>query len=240
MTTADQDPLTFIKPFSPINQIDRKYHSQLAHHLQLQSFAKDELIIRKSGSPKLMHFLVTGSVEIRESFDKRYLYSADQSDNNAPLENRLSASCNVKASDDCLVLVANTEPVDQLLTWGQDYTIFYLDEGDVSIADDDMIDDNYQEDWDNVFIRSNLASNLSNSVIHQIMSQLDDISVAKGEPIVKANTFGDYFYVIKQGRAIVETAKDGPFKGNALRSTPAITLVMRPWWRKPPAMPQLA
>lgn len=211
--TITQDPLTYIKQFSPINQIDRKYHSQLTGHLRLQNFAKGELIIRKAGNSKLMHFLVEGSIEVRESFDKRYSHHASDAANEGSIESRLAASCNVKASDDCLVLVANTEHIDQLLTWGQDYTIFYLDEGDVSIADDDMIDDDYQEDWDNVFIRSNLASHLSNSVIHQIMSQLEDVIVAAGEPIVKANTDGDYFYVIKQGRAIVETATEGPFKG---------------------------
>ncbi len=218
--TATQDPSTYIPQFSPINQIERKYHSQLASQLRLQSFAKDELIIRKTGNPKLMHFLVEGTVEIRESFDKRHVHSATNANNQNSLESLLSSNCNVKASDDCLVLVANTEYVDQLLTWGQDYTIFYLDEGDVSIADNTMIDDDFHEDWDNVFIRSNLASHLSNSVIHQIMSQLEDVIVAADEPIVKANTYGDYFYVIKTGRAIVETAADGPFKGERFQLNP--------------------
>ncbi len=218
--TADQDPLSYIKQFSPINQIDRKYHSQLSGHLRLQTFDKGELIVRKTGSSKLMHFLVEGSIEIRESFDKRHLHHASDSHNEDSIESRLASRCNVKASEDCLVLVANTEHIDQLLTWGQDYTIFYLDEGDVSIADTDMIDDDYHEDWDNVFIRSKLASHLSNSVIHEIMSQLEDVIVAAGEPIVKANSYGDYFYVIKKGRAIVETATDGPFKGERFQLNP--------------------
>ena len=76
-TTCHQDPLAYVQQFNPLKQIERKYHSQLADHLRLQSFAKDELVIRKSGNPKLMHFLVAGTVEIRESFDKRYTFHAE-------------------------------------------------------------------------------------------------------------------------------------------------------------------
>ena len=206
-------PDAFIAKFSPLNQVASKYHSQLASHLRLVKVKAGAGIIQQDKNSKLLHFLVRGKVEIRESFDIRYPIDHNDQDADLSLESRLQNRSSVKAVSDCIILVANNDKVDQLLTWGQDYTIFYLDEGDVSLKDDDLIDDDFQEDWDNVFIRSNLAANLSNIVIHQLMSQLENVEVKARQVIVKAHSPGDYFYVIKQGRAEVQTDSNGPFRG---------------------------
>lgn len=211
--TQHQDPQAFIELFSPLNQVSRKYHPQLATKLRLQSVAAGETIIRKSRNQKLLHFLVDGTVELRESFDKRFDLNHTQPQCKKALESQIADRTSVKAKEDCLVLIANTEHIDQYLSWTQDYTIFYLDEGDISLNDDDLIDDDFQEDWDNVFIRSPLAANLSNRVIHELLTQLEDIYVHKGETIVKAKSRGDYFYIVKEGTAQVQTDSSGPFKG---------------------------
>ncbi len=213
-------PRALIEKFSPLNQVASKYHSQLASHLRLIKVKAGKGIIKQDKHSKLLHFLVEGQVEIRESFDIRYPFSHDDQDSDLSLESRLQSRSSVKATTDCAILVANTEKIDQFLTWGQDYTIFYLDEGDVSLKDDDLIDDDYQEDWDNVFIRSNLASNLSNAVIHQLMSQLENMPVKANEVIVKAHSPGDYFYLIKQGSAEVQTDANGPFNGECFKLGP--------------------
>ena len=210
---SKNSPRALIARFSPLNQVASKYHSQLASHLRLIKVKAGAGIIKQDSHSKLLHFLVQGKVEIRESFDIRYPFQHDDQDSDLSLESRLQNRSSVKAISDCIILVANNDKIDQLLTWGQDYTIFYLDEGDVSVKDDDLIDDDFQEDWDNVFIRSNLAANLSNTVIHQLMSQLENIEVKARQTIVKAHSPGDYFYLIKHGRAEVQTDINGPFKG---------------------------
>lgn len=210
----------FIEKFEPLKHISHKYHSQLSHQLRLITVTSGTTIVRKSSNPKHLHFLLKGSVELRESFDLRSMLDSSAAECARALENQSLAKCSIKALEDCQLLVANAEHIDQLLAWSQDYSIYYLDEGDLSVADDEMIDDDYQEDWENVFIRSNLATNLANTVIHQIMSQLEDISVNKGETIIKANSPGEYFYLIKEGSAVVQTADRGPFKGERFRLQP--------------------
>ncbi|MEE8059857.1 MAG: cyclic nucleotide-binding domain-containing protein [Pseudomonadales bacterium] len=211
------DPLALIKQFTPLKQVSRKYHQQLATHLRLITVKLGETIIRKSRNTKLVHFLVKGSVEIRESFEVRYSLSHDDTRCENPLETRLQDRSSVKALEECTLLVTHTDQVDQYLTWSQDYTIFYLDEGDFSLRDDDLIDDDFQEDWDNVFIRSPLAANLSPAVIYQLMSRLEDVPVNAGDTIVKTHSPGDYFYIIKQGTVEVQTEATGPFKGESFK-----------------------
>lgn len=215
-----KDPRALIQRFSPLNQISQKYHSQLASQLRMIKVRQGDTIIAKSRNTKLLHFLVVGKVDIRESFENRYTIDDKDSSGQQPLEASLAERGSAKAASDCLILVANTDQVDQYLTWSQDYNIFYLDEGDLSVTDQDLIDDSFQEDWDNVFIRSKLAANLSNRVIHEVLSQLEDVEVKSNEVIVKANSIGDYFYVLKEGVAEVQTESKGPFKGACFKLNP--------------------
>ncbi|MFA7553051.1 MAG: cyclic nucleotide-binding domain-containing protein [Spongiibacteraceae bacterium] len=207
------DPLTFVKQFSPLDRVDKKYYSNLSKQLTLQQVKKGTTFIKKKRQQDVLHFLVEGNVEIRKSFDQRISQSAKDKQSRKAIETRLPPESSVKALEDCLILsISNTE-LSQLLPAPQHYTIDFLDSGDIPLDDDQLIDDDYQEDWDNRFIRSNLATNLPSTVIQQLFSQLEDIPTLAGETIVKANTPGDYFYIIKRGSAIVTTAIEGPYEG---------------------------
>ena len=215
-----KDPLVFINQFSPLNQVAKTYHPQLKQHMHLQQVAKGKTIVRKSSSQQLLHFLVSGRVEFRISFDHRLEVDASNSMNQQSLESSTRENTTVKALEDCVVLVVKRDQLDLLLINKEEYAINFLDNGELSLAGDDLIDDNYQEDWDNNFILSSLATHLPNTVIHQLFSQLENIAVSKGNTIIKANSPGDYFYIIKTGSAIVETEINGPFKGEIFTLSP--------------------
>lgn len=208
-----KDSRDLIKRFSPLYQIDHKYHSKLASELKLITVKPGDSIIRKSRNPKQLHYLVSGTVEVRASFDNRFNIHHQQPICGKALEYAVGARASVKAQDECVLLVTNADQIDQYLSWSQDHTIFYLHESEITIDDQDLIDGESMEDWDNVFIRSKLAANLSNQAIHQILSQLEDIEVKAGQCAVRANSPGDYFYIIKQGTAEVQTMAQGPYKG---------------------------
>lgn len=216
-TSIPSDSAKLIHRFSPLNNIAPKYHAELAQGMKVEAITAGKTLFKKNQlqnkNDDLLHFLIEGSVEIRESFDKRQLLDSTDKNTNAPLQSYLPKSGSVKANSDCQILVVNNVLLDQLLEMGQDYAVYYLDEGEVSLSDDALIDDNFQEDWDDVFIRSHLASNLPNQITHQLISQLEDITVTANEQIVQAKSPGDYFYVVKKGTASVLTAANGPFKG---------------------------
>ena len=197
-----------------------RYHSQLCDRLISKTFRRGELIIRKSHDRALSHFLVSGKVEIRESFELRYELDATDSRCREALEKGIHHRATVRAADDCEVLIAHNEYVDQLLSWDQDFTIFYLDEGDLALGEHDLIDDSFHEDWDNRFIQSALAANLSNLSIHKLLSALEDVDVRANDVVVRQNSRADYFYIIKQGTASVVTDPHGPFQGQAFELSP--------------------
>lgn len=207
------DPIKLLTQFNPIKQIASKYHQQFAKLLQLIHLAPGDCIIRKSGSNQDQHFLVDGRVEIRESFEKRYQFSHLDKQCQRSLQSQIAKRSSVKAIEHSILLVADNEQIEQYLSWSQGYAIFHLDDGDISIGADQPIDDNYQQDWDTAFVSSPLAANMSNYAIHHLLSKLEDISVKRGDVIVKAHSPGDFFYIVKIGDAEVQTAQSGPYQG---------------------------
>ena len=208
----------FIGQFNPLNQVPKKYHSQLVSNLRLVTIVPGDKFIRKSKQSTESHFLLKGRVEIRESFDNRYpITNHDQ--RKVALEEQVGTNGTIKALTPCVLMVINNEAINQYLVWNDDYGVYHLNDGDVAVNDDDLIDDNYQEDWENVFIQSKLAANLSNAAIHKLMSQLEDVPVKADKSIIKARTDGDYFYIIKKGFAQVQTEQRGPFEGQTFNLT---------------------
>jgi len=210
---------TYIERFRPLSDVSPKYHSQLADTLSIKQVNNGDPIIRKSNNPDISHFLIEGSIEIRQSFDHRFSISHDSPQCQFSLESQLEERGSVKATQDCTVLVVNTQKLDGFLESSQEMTMTYLDEEHLSLETETMIDDDFNEDWDDVFIRSPLAENLPSMIIHQLFSQIEDTQVNSGECIVKSHSMGDYFYVIKQGIAEVQTAPKGPFKGITIELT---------------------
>lgn len=205
--------------FYPLNQVDSKHYDQLCGKSRLEIIEPNGLIIRKTRTPNTQHFLVKGNIEIRESFEHR-----NQRDNEDPrclkaLEHELAERSTVKALDECVVLVTDIKQVEQLISLNDNYAIYHLDEGELPLPDTAIIDDSFQEDWDNVFIQSPLAANLSHTAIHQLFSRFEEIEVSEGETIVKQNSPGDYFYIIKQGHAEVKTDASGPYEGASFSLT---------------------
>ena len=202
-----------IKQLSPINEVASKHFDRLMDAITMIGVEKDEPIVRKSRQTEHLHFLLSGEVEIRESFENRRIMGAYSDQCHLALEKIALGKTTVKATDYCQLMQVDTSKLEQMLSWSQESSVHYLDDYELQVEDNALIDDEFQEGWENVFIMSNLAANLSNAAIQQLMSQLEDVEVDEGEQIIQASTPGDYFYVIKKGKASVTTEANGPYQG---------------------------
>ena len=210
---------SLFEKFSPLNEIDAKHIQALSEKSRLDIIEPGGLIIRKTKNHTAQHFLVKGTIEIRESFEHRTQMTHEDPRCTKAMEHELADRSTVKALDECVVLVTDVTQMEHLLSLNENYSIYHLDQGELPLPDTAIIDDSFQEDWDNVFIQSPLAANLSNTAIHQLFSSFEEITVSHGDIIVKQNSPGDYFYIIKQGQAEVHTDPYGPYKGDTFTLT---------------------
>jgi len=215
-TVATADLSRYLSRFNALQNIAPKYCSQFAATLKVEQLKRGATIVRKAKLDNELHFLLEGSIEIRRSFDQRQVLDHLSPECRNSLESLLPDSGSIKASDDCQVLVADAQQLAKILDWTQDVSTFYLNSDALSMEADVKISDDYLEDWDSAFIQSSLAANLPSAAIHQLFAQLQDIPVAAGDIVVADQSDADYFYIIKQGSALVHTPLQGPLKGKII------------------------
>jgi len=209
-TSFDTDLKKYIELFSPLDKIDRRYRSQFAETLAIEDINKGSTVLRKDKTSKKCHFLVKGSVEIRASFDNRLRIDHDTPQCRNSLESMLNSDKgSIKALSDCSILFVDNAKLEQALTVGALYT----NAVERSLESEIKINDNLSPDWDTNFVESPLAENLPSIAIQQLFTQLEEIQVNVGDVIVKNQSRGDFFYVIKTGIAEVRTELKGPYKG---------------------------
>jgi len=214
--TATADLGHYLSRFNALQNIAPKYRSQFAATLTKKQIESGTTIVRKSKADNELHFLLEGTIEIRRSFNQRQTLNQQSDQCRNSLESLLQDSGNIKASTDCQVLVADARQLEKIMDWTQEVSAFYLNTTALSLEPEVRISDDYSEDWDSAFIKSPLAANLPSAVIHQLFAQLQDIEVSAGDVVVKDQSNADYFYIIKQGSALVQTPLQGPLKGKTI------------------------
>lgn len=168
------------------------------------------------------HYLIEGEVEHRVSFDHRKDISTCDSASSNPLEEFLNEGGSIKAGEACCILVVNVSDVDEFLSWSQsqEFKVVHMDENYNGAMDEEIINDDFEDDWTECFLKSQLAANIPAATMINMFSSLEDIEVEVGDEIIKENTPGDYFYIIKKGYAEVKTNPHGPFKGEVFTLSP--------------------
>lgn len=203
-----------ISRFFPLNLIEEQFHDQLKQNTIISTVKAGEIITKKVKDSSLKHYLISGSIEVRVSFDTRFQFSCDDERCQFPLEDNIEKQGTIRAKEDSKLLIINNEVIDQLKAWSQSYDYEIVHLHNISdIKNDTLIDDVSDADWTNLFIQSPLASNLSASDLHKLFTRMEIREVKSGEEIVQQNTDGDYFYIIQAGTAEVKTDSNGAYKG---------------------------
>jgi len=198
----------------PLSLISAQYLPQLQEKvLRIEHAAKDTLIKSQPSVSKLYHYLLRGSIERRISFADRMTmtYSEQESWCLNPLEDLITEhGGSIRALSPCELLAVSRRYIDELLTSSQTQSldVVHLETGAEILIDDDLVDD-----WTEIFLQTPLAAHLEPKALHELFSRLQDREVEAGELIIKENSRGDGFYLLKKGLAQISCGR-----GGALRS----------------------
>ena len=196
-------------------------HDSLLKAFSCQEFLKGSVLIKKGSiQSELLHFLLVGRVELRHSFDDRAQLESSDLANCHALNVSVGKTTTVRALSDGVLISISRGELANILAQGNHYGIIQIDTAEEGITADELIDDNFEKDWQTCFIQSPLAMNLPHEAIMQLLSVMEDFEVKAGQEIVKAQTEGDYFYLIKSGEVIVSTEDGGPYQGASITLEP--------------------
>lgn len=65
------------------------------------------------------------------------------------------------------------------------------------------VQEDHDDDWVTTLLNSPIFQRLSPANLQQLLRNLEEIEVVKGQPIIRQDEPGDYYYVIKKGRCVL-------------------------------------
>lgn len=208
-----------VKKFIPLNRIADQHLEELMDHCDQKSVSIGGIALKQRDNDQYKYFLIRGKIEVRRSFHERVYLDQDSVECLKPLNELLSGSGVVRAKSNCQILRVDNVIMEKLLSWsvGDDYQIAHLEEGDSSLDYyDKAIDDDYESDWTETFLQSPLAISLTTNAISDLFRRMEDVEVSAGQVIIEQHKPGDYFYIIKEGEAVVTLDVHGPQKGETV------------------------
>ncbi|WP_339671359.1 cyclic nucleotide-binding domain-containing protein [Dasania marina] len=203
-----------VQTLYPLNVIAEHLLDKLLEQVKLKHPKLGSTIIKRGDdSASYYHYLLAGEAEHRISFEQRQQLTTANSCN--PLDELLAQGGTIKAGPDCAILTVSRAVVEQFLSWSesQAFRVVHMDDDPEVELGDVAIDDDYEDDWSEVFLKSPLAAHIPAATMMQLFSVMEDVALKQGEVVIKEHSPGDYFYLLKQGTAQVLTSTGGPFKG---------------------------
>ena len=207
--------LDVLQHFHPLTLIPEKHLDRVLEGAAIVRLGKNQFLFRKSPSPDTSYFLLSGEVEIRESFEHRNVVDATGSQARFPLEEQCRGGASVKAQKDAVVLTLKRDAIDQLIASSDDgggFDVVLVSDADERL-EEARFDDEYSEDWMARLLESPLMSHLSANNIQRCFIELERVPMKSGDVVVQSGTRGEHFFILMQGEARVMTDEAGPFKG---------------------------
>jgi len=207
--------LEVLKRFHPLTLISEKHLDRVLEGASVVALPKGQFLFRKTPQPELSYFLLSGEVEVRESFENRNVVEAGGSQARFPLEDLCRNGASVRALKDATVLTLTRDGIDQMMASSDEAGGFDV----VLVADADerleeaRFDDEYSEDWMARLLESPLMSHLSATNIQRCFIELARVPMKAGDEEIQAGTRGEHFFILIEGDARVYTEESGPYKG---------------------------
>lgn len=182
------DRLSLCEPFK---RLDDDVTRALLEKADIRTIKTGDTIVEKSRNFSIFQYLLEGNAEIRNSFFERDEFSAEDNRAFKALELLCEPGIPINASNDCLVAKFFKSEVEAAIAGN-------------SASKPEASKPKVNNDWMELFLMSPLVSHLDATGISELMANIKDIPVKKGQLVIKPGVPGDCFYVIKEGTALVK------------------------------------
>lgn len=189
----------------PLNGLGPDNLQELAGKVELAKIPKGKLVFKRGDTDKQHIYLLDGEIELIDEGNNQIKHLAsDSSETRHPICNSQPRSHSCRALSDTEILRVDSNLVDIMLTWDQTGT-YQVEELDSS--------EDGQEDWMSQILQCKAFHKIPPTNIQAMFMCMETVEFSPGEVVIKQGAEGDYFYVIKSGRALVTRATPSNPKG---------------------------
>lgn len=181
--------------FQPLNALNPENLQEVLKQLELEQLASKSTLFNKGDADAFQYYLLEGEIDLIGDSGVLKSIKGGTPDGFNALAHILPRTVTAKAKTDCRYFKIDGNLIDLMLTWDQtgNYQVDVLGSGGAQSDDD----------WMSRILQTQAFHRIPPANIQAIFLRMESVPVKAGEKIISQDEEGDYFYIIKKGRALV-------------------------------------
>ncbi len=202
---SDPINIALLARYQPLNALSPENLQGVMKQLRLKTLTAGETLFKKGDSDTLQYYLLKGELDLHGDTSVLKTLKSGTADGFNAIVHILPRTVTAKAKTDCVFFYIDADLVDVMLTWDQTGNYQIAEFGTGNVKGDD--------DWMSRILQTEAFHRIPPANIQAIFMRMESLPVKAGEKIMAQDDEGDYFYVIKKGRALVTRSLPNQPKG---------------------------
>jgi CRP-like cAMP-binding protein len=192
-----------LKSLVPANALNAENFQELASKAIIEEIPAGRTLFKAGEVDRKTIYLLEGQMLLTDAAGKSTTLTGGTDIAKHPLANQQPRQQTAKTRTDCKITRFDSDLLDILLTWDQ---LSGIEVNEIRAVDGEQDD----ADWMTRILRSQAFLQIPAANIQAMFMRMQEVPMRAGETVVKQGDDGDYYYIIKSGRAkVVRTAKTG-------------------------------
>jgi CRP-like cAMP-binding protein/rhodanese-related sulfurtransferase len=187
----------------PLNSLNPDNLLELATKTTVESIAVGRYLFKKGDSDKQHIYLLSGSVDLMQEKEVVKTITLKSPEAKQPLAHTQPRQLSARAREESTFIRVDSNLLDLMMTWAQTGT-YHVEE---------IGSENDEDDWMSQLLQTKAFHKVPPANIQAIFMRMEQVTFNPGDVIIKQDDDGDYFYIIKNGRALVTRSTPANPKG---------------------------
>jgi len=206
MANKPIDP-NVLKGLSPMDGLKKDNLRALAKKTFIKEAAGGSFLFKRGDDTKVSVYVISGEIELRDGDDVLTVIDGGSKEARSPVAPVIPRMVSARARGPVQYLAVDTDLVDVMLTWDQ--TGSY----EVSELRTSMMAES--SDWMTTLLQTKAFHRIPAANIQAIFMRMEQVNYHAGDQVIKQGDEGDYFYVLTDGRAVVN--RETPLNKEGIR-----------------------
>ena len=185
----------YLRNFVPISELTADNLQELARSTYVEQLPAGRVLFKKGDQDNSSYYILTGEIELDDGEGPPKVIVGATPPSRFPLDHHRPRHATAKARTPVLYFQVDNNHLDLLLTWNQNAGYMVTEIDATEGADDN--------DWMTHMLRSSIFHRIPASNIQAMFMKMEAQPVRAGDVVIRQGDEGDYYYYLKQGRAVV-------------------------------------
>lgn len=200
MAEAKLVDAALLKTLVPPSGLNAERFQQLAGKAYIEAIGKGKVIFQQGERDRKTCYLLAGEVSLTNDKGQTASVVGGTVRAKAPLANHQPRQFTTTAVTDCKIARFDSDLLDILVTWDQ------LSGIEVSEIHQDNKSTDGGDDWMTRMLQSKTLLHVPPANIQAIFMRIQEMPVSSGQVVIRQGDEGDYYYIIRAGKAKVTRA----------------------------------